>query len=172
MWVFGIDPGTKGAIAYLSGSQGVVTCWGTMALDSPREYHRELCIVLHDKIELMSCGVESVDGDVHAWIEDVHAFPGQGVSSCFTFGRSFGEFRAIMLSLGIPLNLVSPYRWQKELGCLSRGKKSVTRKFAQELYPKLEVNDRIADALLIATYGWREMNTFFTPTKAKPGSKS
>jgi crossover junction endodeoxyribonuclease RuvC len=89
---------------------------------------------------------------VFAAIEKVHSMPGQGVASCFAFGMGYGGLRMALIAAGIPFETVTPQKWQKALGCLSKGDKNVTKARAQELFPAIKVTHAIADALLIAEY--------------------
>lgn len=97
------------------------------------------------------------DGVVKAVIESVHAMPKQGVSSSFTFGRSYGFLRGMLVGYGIPFQEVTPQKWQKAIGCLSRGDKNVTKAKAQQLWPYCakSITHKNADSLLIAEYGRR-----------------
>jgi crossover junction endodeoxyribonuclease RuvC len=87
------------------------------------------------------------------FLEAVHSMPGQGVASSFKFGRGYGFLRGVITALKYPLHDVSPQKWQKALGCMSRGDKNVTKQMAQQLFPGLKITHSIADALLIMEYG-------------------
>ncbi len=133
----GVDPGKSGAIGFISDSMGV---WAVK--------NRE---TLHDlAIELR----HAVNGHDRAFavIEKVGATPQMGVTSAFTFGRSFGELLGILSALGVPFEMVSPQKWQKGLACLSRGNKNVTKARAQQLFPDLKITHAIADSLLLAEF--------------------
>jgi Holliday junction resolvasome RuvABC endonuclease subunit len=91
-----------------------------------------------------------------AYIEQVGAFPGQGRSSIFKFGQNYGLLRGLLIAAGIPFETVTAGVWQKNMRCLSKGDKNVTKARAQELYPELRITHSTADALLIATYGRRK----------------
>jgi len=88
-----------------------------------------------------------------ATIEVVHAMPKQGVSSCFTFGMGYGGLRMALLATGFALHEVQPAKWQAAMGCRTKGDKNVSKRRAQELFPKLKITHALADALLIARYG-------------------
>lgn len=92
------------------------------------------------------------DGEVEACIEKVHAMPGQGVTSMFNFGMSYGALRMAVIASGIPFRDVTPQMWQKALGCRSGGDKNVTKAKAQQFFPNLKITHAIADALLIAKW--------------------
>jgi hypothetical protein len=95
-----------------------------------------------------------------AVLENVHSMPGQGVSSSFKFGMSYGELRMGLVAAGIRFEMVSPQKWQGVLKCRSRGNKNVTKAKAQELFPRwpFRITHAIADSLLLAEYA-RTINT-------------
>jgi hypothetical protein len=78
--------------------------------------------------------------------------PGQGVSSSFKFGMSYGSLRMALIAHSIPFESVTPQAWQKSLHCLSGGDKNRTKARAQQLFPNQKVTHATADSLLIAEY--------------------
>lgn len=94
----------------------------------------------------------ALEGLSLAVIERVSSSPQMGVVSAFTFGRSYGFLRGMLIGYGHPFVEVSPQKWQKAMGCLSKGNKNVTKAKAQQLYPNEKITHAIADALLLATY--------------------
>lgn len=145
MRFLGIDPGASGAIAILS-------------LENPE-------LVLTMKLTETERDVWEfikTSGAGCAILERVGAFPGQGVSSTFKFGASFGFCRGLLIAAQIPFALITPGVWQKNLGCLSKGDKNVTKAKAQELFPALKVTHAIADAILIAEYNRRNHQQLFS----------
>lgn len=138
MNILGIDPGMSGGYVMSSDS-------GVTAFKMP-ETEKDLWDAF---------AWARTFGDTKAYIEDVHAMPGQGVTSMFKFGYGLGCLRMALIGNGIPFEKVSPMKWQKALGCLSKGDKNVTKRKAQELFPQIKVVHWNADALLIAEYGRR-----------------
>lgn len=92
-----------------------------------------------------------------AVIERVSAMPGQGVTSMFNFGRSYGDVRGTIGAMSIPLHFVTPQKWKKHFGLSSD--KDESRLRAIRLFPavadsfKLKKHDGRAEAALIALYG-------------------
>lgn len=91
---------------------------------------------------------------VEVLLERVNAMPGQGVSSVFSFGDSYGCCRSVVAVLGHPMVLVPPAVWKKHFK-LGREKEE-SRALAIRLFPKAELHlkkhsDR-AEALLMARY--------------------
>lgn len=140
--IIGIDPGNSGAIAYFN--------------------------IYTDRNEIDFIKLSSTESDIYeflfkydhyknvfAYIENVHSMPKQGVVSAFTFGKNFGFLIGLLTALKIPYEFVTPQKWQKAMGCLSKGDKNITKAAAQRLFPNIKITHAIADALLIAEYGRR-----------------
>ena len=137
----GIDPGTNGGIAWIMDGKPCV---------------EKMPDTLQDLWELLRDICQSAGTEVpHCYLEQVHSSPQMGVKSAFTFGNGFGHLEMALTAAGIPFTRIRPQVWQKELGCLTKGDKNITKKRAQELFPSIKVNHYIADALLIAEYGRR-----------------
>ena len=98
-----------------------------------------------------------------AWIERVHALPGQGVTSSFSFGLSYGLVRGVLAGHGVPLSLVTPNEW-KRLFRLSSDKNE-SRFMAARLFPTNAASfarvkdDGRAEASLLALFGARQNTT-------------
>ena len=148
MIVLGVDPGATGGLAW-------TTMTGTMdSMAFTRATEQDISkafATLGDRLV-----------GTHAYLEKVHAFPGQGVSSSFNFGSSYGFLRGCLISHGIPFETVTPQKWQKTFGLIRKNKvETITQKKnrhkarAQELFPHLKVNHATADCLLIAEFGRR-----------------
>ncbi len=140
----GIDPGKSGGVAVVGDGFAEAAKLAATERDT------------WDQIRMAAGSCE------FAYIEKVHAFPGQGVSSTFKFGQSYGFLRACLIGAGIPFEAVTPQKWQRSLSCLTKGDKNITKAKAQELFPffrtfagGLKITHATADALLIAEYGRR-----------------
>lgn len=153
MIVIGIDPGVSGAIAVLG--EGVPALHDMPTMAKGRGKKRQVnAAALAD---LLIAARESGDG-VLVMLEQVGAMPGQGVSSMFGFGESFGAVRGACAALRLPLQLVTPQQWKRRFGLIGADK-DLARTRAVELYP--DVSAQLArkkdvgraDALLIARYG-------------------
>jgi crossover junction endodeoxyribonuclease RuvC len=92
-----------------------------------------------------------------AVIERVNAMPGQGVSSSFNFGRSYGDVRGVVSACDVPMHFVSPQKWKKHFGLSAD--KDESRLRAIRMFPnaaesfKLKKHDGRAEAALLALYG-------------------
>ena len=93
-----------------------------------------------------------------AVMEKVSSSPQMGVVSAFSFGKSQGFLIGLLTAMKIPYHEVTPQKWQRAMGCMSKGDKNVTKHAAQKLWPHLKITHRDADARLIAEYGRRFIN--------------
>lgn len=90
--------------------------------------------------------------EIDAVLEKVHAMPGQGVTSMFTFGANYGFWRGTLLALRISFREVPPQTWQKGMIAGKLGgpaRKRALLQVAKERYPKLKPTLATADSLLI-----------------------
>ncbi len=154
----GIDPGKDGAMAIL-GYRDVPI----VIPFSESEYANQLRRVAPFFI---ATGNGVVDQrETFAVVEHVNAMPGQGVTSCFSFGKNFGFILGLLTAYRIPYQLVRPQVWKKEFGCTSD--KNTSIEVAQRLYPNANLyrterctkpHDGRAEALLMAEYARRIRN--------------
>ena len=94
--------------------------------------------------------------EVSVIVEQVNAMPGQGVTSMFNFGQTFGAIKGVCAALGLSIFFVRPSKWKKHFELINSSKDS-SRTKAIEMYPSLsnqlskkkDVNK--SDAILIAT---------------------
>ena len=148
----GIDPGLGGAVAVI-GPGHYVRLYDVpiLMLTKKREYDLASMVSIFSAFSL-----EVSLGQVHVALELVHAMPGQGVTSMFTFGRGTGLWEGILAGLGLPYTKITPQRWKKAMldGMPKEKDASVVR--AKQLFPgadlRLKKHHGRADALLIAEY--------------------
>ncbi len=150
--IIGIDPGLDGAIAFLGDKLELerIEDMPTMASTGSRRQVNaaELARIMSDDISPRDVRV--------VYLERVSAMPGQGVSSMFSFGCSYGIVMGVLAALQLPVELVTPQSWKKRAG-LTGKEKDAARTMGQMLYPgallarKKDIGR--ADALLIARYG-------------------
>ena len=138
MKIIGIDPGTNGGIAWITG--------GKPCVEKMPDTLKDLWELLRDIAS---------EGACHAYLEAVSSSPQMGVVSSFTFGRGYGNLEMALTAAGIPFTRIRPQVWQKALNCLTGGLKNVTKKRAQELFPTIKCTHAVSDALLLAEYGRR-----------------
>ena len=95
--------------------------------------------------------------DIKVIVEQVSAMPGQGVTSMFNFGQSFGILKGICSAMQLPMYLVRPAKWKKYFNLIN-SEKDASRTRAIEIFPyfssqlskKKDANK--ADAILIASF--------------------
>ena len=140
----GIDPGKSGALAIIDADGKV----------------RIVSFDLKEYRSILMSKIINLDRDQYTiWIEQVHAMPGQGVTSMFHFGENFGQICGLLVGLGLEYNLVTPAKWKKSVEVTHDKETSIIK--AEELYPEAPLlrtsrsrvpdNNR-AEALLIAHY--------------------
>ena len=144
----GIDPGISGAVVLLCDDQPIE--WMRMPTitigKSKRVDAAELGgFVRHHTIN-------------HAYVELVHAMPGQGVASMYAFGHACGAVDGLLAALHIPVTFVRPQAWKKAAGLIGTDK-DAARSRAIQLWPswselgKKGEGQALADAALIALFG-------------------
>ena len=141
MIFIGIDPGKSGALVALRDDGSI----SSFIKGDETE---------HDIAFWLRASAAGGNGVV-ATLERVGAMPGQGVSSTFKFGQSFGFLKGILTALAIPYSEVGPVKWQNAMSCRTGGDKNVSKSAAQRLWPAQKMTHAIADACLIAEYGRR-----------------
>lgn len=155
-FIIGIDPGAAGAVAILEPDGSLVQVFDMPAVEivvggkSKRRISPEM---LASELRLYN---------VHAtcaYIEQVGAMPGQGVSSMFAFGEAFGLAKGVLAGLGIPVQAVPPAKWKRALQ-LNSGKDAARAKAAatwpqQASEFRRVKDDGKAEAALIALWGLR-----------------
>ena len=148
MTVIGIDPGKSGGIAWIAN--------GKPCVEKIPETVKDLWDLL-DSIRWSTISNGKNGEPCVAYIEAVHSSPQMGVTSAFTFGQGFGRLEMAIQGIGFRMERVSPQKWQKAMGCLTKGDKNVSKRRAQELFPSMKVTHATADALLIAEYGRKQI---------------
>ena len=153
MKIIGIDPGLSGAIAILENNK-VLNIFDMPVMSEGKKNKRQLNSAL-----LVSLLKENIfkNEEVSVVVEQVNAMPGQGVTSMFNFGQTFGAIKGICAALGLPITLVRPSKWKKHFDLINSSK-DASRTKVIELYPSLshqltkkkDVNK--SDAILIARF--------------------
>ena len=153
MKIIGIDPGLSGAIAVLENNK-VLNVFEMPVMSEGKKNKRQLNSSL--LVNLLKENVINNE-EVAIVVEQVNAMPGQGVTSMFNFGQTFGAIKGICAALGFPIFFVRPSKWKKYFELINSSKDS-SRTKAIEMYPKLsnqlakkkDVNK--SDAILIARF--------------------
>ena len=153
MIIIGIDPGLSGAIAILDDKK-VLSIFEMPVMAEGKKNKRQL-----NSAQLVNIIRENIKKNEEAVVvvEQVNAMPGQGVTSMFNFGQTFGALKGICAALELPIFFVRPSKWKKHFELINSSK-DASRTKAIEMYPKLsnqlskkkDVNK--SDAILIARY--------------------
>ncbi len=153
MKIIGIDPGLSGAIAILEDSK-VLSIFDMPVMAEGKKNKRQL-----NSAQLVDIIKENIkiNDDIAVVVEQVNAMPGQGVTSMFNFGQTFGAIKGVCAALKLPIFFVRPSKWKKHFDLLNSSKDSSRTKVI-EMYPSLsnqltkkkDVNK--SDAILIARF--------------------
>ena len=153
MKIIGIDPGLSGAIVILENNK-VLNIFEMPVMSEGKKNKRQLNSA--QLVKLLKDNI-SENEEVSVVVEQVNAMPGQGVTSMFNFGQTFGAIKGVCAALGFPIFFVRPSKWKKHFELINSSKDS-SRTKAIEMYPSL--SDNLAkkkdvnksDAILIARF--------------------
>ena len=153
MKIIGIDPGLSGGIAVLENNK-VLSIFDMPVMSEGKKNKRQLNSA--QLVKLIKDNI-SKNEEVSVVVEQVNAMPGQGVTSMFNFGQTFGAIKGVCAALSLPIFFVRPAKWKKHFELINSSKDS-SRTKAIEMYPSLsndlakkkDVNK--SDAILIARF--------------------
>ncbi len=153
MIVVGIDPGLNGAIAVLQDKK-VLSITDMPVMADGKKNKRQLNNA--QLAEILRKNTSEED-EISIVVEQVNAMPGQGVTSMFNFGQTFGAIKGVCAALQLPIFFVRPSKWKKYFELINSSK-DASRTKAIEMYPNL--SDQLAkkkdvnksDAILIARF--------------------
>ena len=153
MKIIGIDPGLSGGIAILENNK-IEEIYDMPVMPEGKKNKRQLNSA--QLVKLLKDNI-SKNEEISVVIEQVNAMPGQGVTSMFNFGQTFGAIKGVCAALELPIFFVRPSKWKKHFELINSSKDS-SRTKAIEMYPTLsnqlakkkDVNK--SDAILIARF--------------------
>ena len=153
MIIIGIDPGISGAISVVENKK-ILEVYDTPTMIDGKKNKRQINSAQVSSIikERLNTGKEVV-----VVVEHVNAMPGQGVTSMFNFGQSFGVIKGICAALNLPIYFIRPTKWKKHFN-LIKTNKDASRTKVIEVYPEIasklqrKKDSNRADAILIALY--------------------
>ena len=153
MIIIGIDPGVSGAISILENKKIIEVYEMPTMIDGKKNKRQvngsQVTNIFKDNLKENKETVVAV--------EHVNAMPGQGVTSMFNFGQSFGVIKGICSALSLPIYFVRPTKWKKHFN-LIKTNKDASRTKVIEIYPDISAklsrkkDSNKADAILIARY--------------------
>ena len=155
MLIIGIDPGITGSICFFEDGKIIdVVEMPNMAEGKKNKRQVNGAQIYHE----ISKRIKNLEKkDIKVVIEQVAAMPGQGVTSMFNFGQSFGVLKGICAAMQIPMYFVRPAKWKKYFNLIN-SEKDASRTKAIQIFPyisgqlskKKDANK--ADAILIASF--------------------
>ena len=153
MIIIGIDPGVSGAISILENKK-IIDIFDMPTMIDGKKSKRQI-----NGSQVTNIIEEAINDDkeVVVVVEHVNAMPGQGVTSMFNFGQSFGVIKGICSALRLPIYFVRPTKWKKHFN-LIKTNKDASRTKVIEVYPDIssklsrKKDSNRADAILIARY--------------------
>ena len=155
MLIIGIDPGISGSICYFEDNKIIdVVEMPTMAEGKKNKRQVNGSQIYNEISKRIN---KSEKNNIRVVIEQVSAMPGQGVTSMFNFGQSFGILKGICSAMQLPLYFVRPAKWKKYFSLIN-SEKDASRTKAIEIFPYYSSNlskkkdSNKADAILIASF--------------------
>ena len=153
MIIYGIDPGVSGAISILKNKK-VIEVFDMPTMIEGKKNKRQVngsqvANIIRERV--------NPDQEIVVVVEHVNAMPGQGVTSMFNFGQSFGVIKGVCSALNLPIYFVRPVKWKKHFN-LIKTNKDASRTKVIEVYPEIssklskKKDSNKADAILIARY--------------------
>ena len=158
MIIFGVDPGVSGAISILENKKVIDIFDMPTMIDGKKNKRQvngsQVTNIIKDKLNL--------NKEIIVVVEHVNAMPGQGVTSMFNFGQSFGVLKGICSAMQLSMFFIRPAKWKKYFG-LIKTEKDASRTKVIEIFPYIsselsrKKDSNKADAVLIASFFY---NTF------------
>jgi len=155
MLIIGIDPGISGSISFLQDGKIIdVIEMPTMAEGKKNKKQVNGSQIFNE----ISARINRLNNeDIKVVVEQVSAMPGQGVTSMFNFGQSFGILKGICSAMQLPIYFVRPAKWKKYFNLIN-SEKDASRTRAIEIFPYFsshlsrKKDSNKADAILIASF--------------------
>ena len=155
MLIIGIDPGISGSICFFEDGKILDVVEMPTMIEGKKNKRQVNGSQVYNEI---SKKIKHIDKkDIKVIIEQVSAMPGQGVTSMFNFGQSYGILKGICSAMQLPMYFVRPAKWKKYFSLIN-SEKDASRTKAIEIFPYFSNNlskkkdSNKADAILIASF--------------------
>ena len=155
MLIIGIDPGLSGAICFLKDGKILDVVEMPTMTEGKKNKKQVNGSQIYNEI---SNRIKQRDkNEIKVIIEQVSAMPGQGVTSMFNFGQSYGILKGICSAMRLPMYFVRPAKWKKYFNLIN-SEKDASRTRAIEIFPYFssqlsrKKDSNKADAILIASF--------------------
>ena len=155
MLIIGIDPGISGSICFFEDGKILDVIEMPTMTEGKKNKRQVNGSQIYNEISKIINRLEKKS--VRVVIEQVSAMPGQGVTSMFNFGQSYGIIKGICSAMQLPIYFVRPAKWKKYFNLIN-SEKDASRTRAIEIFPYFSSNlskkkdSNKADAILIASF--------------------
>ena len=155
MLIIGIDPGLSGSICFMKEGKIIDVIEMPTMTDGKKNKKQVNGSQIYN--EILKKKNEIKNSEVRVVIEQVSAMPGQGVTSMFNFGQSFGILKGICSAMQLPVYFIRPTKWKKYFNLIN-SEKDASRTKAIEIFPYFseqlsrKKDSNKADAILIASF--------------------
>ena len=155
MLIIGIDPGISGSICFFEEGKIIDVVEMPTMTEGKKNKRQVNGSQIYNEINKRINKHENQD--IRVVIEQVSAMPGQGVTSMFNFGQSFGILKGICSAMQLPMFFVRPAKWKKYFNLIN-SEKDASRTRAIEIFPYFssqlskKKDSNKADAILIASF--------------------
>mgnify|MGYP001263746145 FL=1 len=155
MLIIGIDPGISGAICFFENGEIKDIIEMPNMADGKKNKRQINGPQIFNEISVRIKGIPKKD--VLVVMEQVSAMPGQGVTSMFNFGQSFGVIKGVCSAMQLSMYFVRPMKWKKYYS-LIKCEKDASRTKVIEIFPYIssklsrKKDSNKADAILIASF--------------------
>ena len=162
MLIIGIDPGVSGSICFFKDGK-ILDVIEMPTMNEGKKNKKQV-----NGSQIYNEIAKRVDKDsifnTRVVIEHVTAMPGQGVTSMFNFGQSFGILKGICSAMQLPMYFVRPAKWKRYFNLIN-SEKDASRTRAIEIFPYFssqlskKKDSNKADAILIASFYYETYKT-------------
>ena len=154
MLIIGIDPGISGSICFFEDGKIIEVVEMPVMIEGKKNKKQVNGAQIYNEFLER---INNKDDEIRVVIEQVSAMPGQGVTSMFNFGQSFGILKGICSAMQLPMYFVRPTKWKKYFNLIN-SQKDASRTRAIEIFPYFSTqlskkkDSNKADAILIASF--------------------
>ena len=162
MLIIGIDPGITGSICFFQDGKIIDVVEMPNMTEGKKNKKQVNGPQIFYEISLRIKSLKKEE--IKVVIEQVSAMPGQGVTSMFNFGQSFGILKGICSAMQLPMYFVRPTKWKKYFNLIN-SEKDASRTRAIEIFPYFsgqlsrKKDSNKADAILIASFYYETYKT-------------
>ena len=154
MLIIGVDPGISGSICFFEDGKILEVIEMPLMTEGKKNKKQVNGAQIYNEFFKR---ITRKDDEIRVVIEQVSAMPGQGVTSMFNFGQSFGILKGICSAMQLPMFFVRPAKWKKYFNLIN-SQKDASRTRAIEIFPYFSTqlskkkDSNKADAILIASF--------------------